>query len=146
MSEQHTPRPPESLEPQVRERPARDDLLTPADVGEPGANDAPMKTIAGHADAESEAETESDDARAAEHPRDPRRPFLVIGWAFVAVAAIAAVLLFAGMLRISSELNNSTCIQRAQANYAAAQGPGLTVQDVQFARFALGTSLKKCGH
>ena len=146
MSEHDTPRPPESSESLVAERPAADDLLAPVAAAEPGTADAPVEEAAAPRDAGSEKEAPSDDGRPAERPRDSRRSFLEVGWALVAVVAIAAVLIFAGILRISSELNNSTCIQRAQANYAVAQGPGLTVQDAQFARFALSTSLKKCGH
>lgn len=69
-----------------------------------------------------------------------------IGWAFVAVAAVFGALMFAELIRISNALNNTQCIQRAQADYLQAVGPGVTAQYAALDRLAGNYQLAKCGH
>ncbi len=110
--------------------PAEDDLL----LSEPHADETDRKS------------TLSGEEMAAEPgPRNPWRQLPWIGWTLVAVVAVSAVLIFAELFRISSELNRATCVARAQAAYAAGTGTGATPQGAALARLSLNLALNRCG-
>jgi hypothetical protein len=64
----------------------------------------------------------------------------------VVVVLVFAVLVFAGLLRVTSALNNANCLARAEANYAGGTGPHMTAQDAGLARLGLRLALRGCGN
>ena len=81
-----------------------------------------------------------------ERPPDPRQSFVRIGWALVAVVVVFGVLMIAELIRISSALDNTQCIQSAEAHYLQAVGPGVSAQYAGLDRLVGNNQLAKCGH
>jgi hypothetical protein len=119
-----------------------DDLLAPEPEKE--APRAPEEELRDAADLEPEpdAVAAEDDA---EKARAPRRQFARMGWAALAVFTVIGVLIVVELVRLSTAVNNNTCVQRAQANFMQAQGPGVTPQYAGLDRLTGVNQLKKCG-
>lgn len=86
------------------------------------------------------AEPEVEPAR-----RDGRR-FARIGWSLVAVCAVVGALMVVELVRISTALNRTACIQKAQADFMEALGPGVTPQFAGLDRLTGQNQLNGCGH
>lgn len=123
------------------EEPDGEDLLALQPMQEGGAAED-VETPAGVPEGESLPEAESESPKG---PDDPLRRLVRLGWAMVAVLVIIAVLIVAGMLRISNAVNSVACIQKAQANYVATTGPGANSYEISLARLAVKISMSKCG-
>lgn len=93
---------------------------------------------------DAEDESSDGDASAAKRPPDRPRALLRLGWSLVAVMIVFALITLAELLRVSTAMNNVACVEKAQANYDASSGPGLTLQDVDLARLGLRLALAKC--
>jgi hypothetical protein len=78
-------------------------------------------------------------------PRAPRRQFLRAAWLLVAVVAVAGALTVVELVRIATALNTSACIQRAQADFQEALGPGVSSQFAGLDRLSGQNQLRKCG-
>jgi hypothetical protein len=115
------------------DEPVEDDLLAPSakPFGDPvpGRND----------------DEEEDGPEQEKRPRDPSRSLIRVGWAMVAVVAVVGAILVAELVRISSVLNNTECLQRAQASNGDYVGPGVKASEVALARLSLRLAVAKCG-
>ncbi len=122
------------------DRPGREDeQLEPGDQEAEAPEDAIEKESA-EAGAEGDGEAEEET-----RPRAPRRHFMRAFWLLVAVVAVVGALTVVELVRVATALNTSACIQRAQANFQEALGPGVSAQFAGLDRLAGQNQLKKCG-
>lgn len=77
-------------------------------------------------------------------PRAPRRDLVRLGWAALAVFGVIGLLIVVELVRISSAVDNNSCIQRAQAQFMQAQGPGVSATYAGLDRLAGQHQLRKC--
>jgi hypothetical protein len=116
-----------------------DDLLAPEAQEEP--EDAAAEETSEHEGEPEEVAVEDE----AEPPRRPGRQFARIGWALVAVIAVIGIVGVVELVRISSAIDNTACVQKAQAQFMQALGPGVSPQFAGLDRLAGIKQLKSCG-
>lgn len=101
------------------------------------------------ANPETELDDELETAEAedeAEPSRRSGRQFGRIGWTLVAVFAVVGALVVVELVRISTTLNRTACIQQAQADFMEALGPGVTAKFAGLDRLTGQNQLNGCGH
>ena len=114
-----------------------DDLLSPETPG----------TSAG----EHEAETGAQPGPGSEEPAPSppassyARQLVRAAWVLVIVVAVIGAIAAAELVRVSTALSNSECIQRAQAQLLETLGPGVTGPYAALGRLSAQDQLKKCG-
>ena len=77
--------------------------------------------------------------------RRPGRQFVRIGWVAVAVLAVVGALMVVELVRVTSAINNNTCVAKAQAHFTQALGPGVSAQYAALDRLTAQNQLNKCG-
>jgi hypothetical protein len=96
-------------------------------------------------DPETVLQDEPEAAEAQDEAVPSRRQFVRIGLTLVAVVAVVAALMVVEIVRISTEVSRTACIQRAQADFKEALGPGVTASFAQFDRVTGENQLNGCG-
>lgn len=122
-----------------------DDLLAPEPKNEAGAAEkleAERDATEVDGDAEPDATDVEDEA---ERPRRPGGQFVRIGWALVVVIAVIGVVGVVELIRVSSAIDNTACVQKAQAQFIQALGPGVSPQFAGLDRLAGIKQLNSCG-
>jgi hypothetical protein len=116
-----------------------DDLLAPEprQVPEDGAAEEAV-------DLEAEP-TELKEEEEPEQPRPAGRHVVRIGWALVVVVAVVGIVGVIVLVRISSAIDNTACVQKAQAQFIQALGPGVSAQFAGLDRLAGIKQLRSCG-
>jgi hypothetical protein len=120
-----------------------DDRLGRREDAEVGAKDEGVRPD--DEEARSEGEAEDAEPERERRPRGARRQLTRATWLLVAVVAVVGALAVVELVRIATSLNTSACIQRAQADFQEALGPGVSPQFAGLDRLSGQNQLKKCG-
>ena len=126
-----------------------DDLLSPerpaASAGAPEPESKSTDAPAGGEEPETETEPPLEEESAQDRPRSHGRELIRAAWVLVTVVAVIGAIGLAELIRISTALDNSACIQRAQADIMGSTGPGVSAQYAGLGRLSALNQLKKCG-
>lgn len=114
-----------------------EDLLAPEPKEEKQASDEEATDL----EAESQAAEGEEEAK---RPRPVRRELMRLGWAALGVFAVIGLLMVVELARISSAVNNNGCIEKAEAQFMQALGPGVTAPYAGLDRLTALNQLKKC--
>lgn len=124
-----------------------DDLLSPERPDASAGGHVHEGSSAGGDEPEDAGEPPSEaEESEQDHPRSSHERQLVrAAWTLVVLVAVAGAIAAAELSRISTALNNTACIQRAQAELMGSTGPGVSPQYAGLGRLNALNQLKKCG-
>ena len=118
---------------------AEDDLLAPKPSQEPEDEAAGGARDPGAEPAATDVEDE------AERPQRSTRSLMRLGWALIVVVAVIGILGVIELARVSSAIDNTACVQKAQAQFMQTRGPGVSAGFAGLGRLAGLRQLRSCG-